>query len=554
MTNGKLQVLLIILIGVLTGCGGALKIVTGIPTTPSPSMVSENPTKEMDDQFRLNEPRYSVSLPQNKMLHKSLYLKEKKRLYLWVYENNAYELIAIDLGNSKALWTCKLPKKTTVYEMGTTESEDIYLDLNYSGRALIFLDPDQGIEKWRHGKNAKEGETGYCKYFNRKFNFLVNTDAIIVQDPNTYQTLNTIERFKMDCNRPSQGHTRFYNIHVYEIDNRFIIIDNGLHAISGESGQTLWSSKFPTIATRYHTGKNVALAVLGAFAGVYGGGRGPDYYFPSALIIQGEDAYFVSALSNLYRINSSTGHIEWAYDLGIGSANSMAKSENRIYLASCGEYESGILSFEQENGTQSSSFQTPFTPSIEAEVLSPEKLETLTENEMWERNLACYDAVIGKTGIVPDDKLVYYPVVYTRDEIVVLSNRVISVFDKLDGHTIRSLQNPGYGCNRFERILPFGEGQIMALSKNEIVVINIQDFSLAWKFNADWAIDDINKFNINSISTDHLYVRTFIDNKIKGCILKKETGEIVSRFEADQSLRGEDYLALSIDNGIYIYQ
>ena len=554
MLKIKLHLLLILFLGVIAGCAGSLKIVPEIPTSPSPNMVSENPTKDLEEQFRLNEPRYSVSLPKKKMLHKSLYLKEKGMLYLWLLEDKKYELVAINLKDSKVLWTCTLPKRAAVFGTGKTSADDIYLDLNYNGRALLFLDPILGIEKWRHGKDAKEGNKGYCKYFNRKFNFLVEADSIIIQNASTYQTLNKIDRFKMDPDRASGGHTRFYNLHVWKIDNQFIIMDNGMHAVSAETGQTLWSSRFPTIATRYHTGKNVGMAVLGALVGVYGGGRGPDYYFPSPLVIKASDYYFVSALSNLYRIDPTTGEIEWAYDLGIGAASSIAKFEDQIYLTSCGGYESGIFCFKQENCTQVTSFQTPYTPSIEAETLPPEKLKKLTENEMWERNLACYDAVISKKSIVSSDKYVYHPVIQTRDEMVVLSNAAINAFDKQNGHTNKSLQNPSFSCNKFERIMPLGEGQLMAISKNEIAVINIEDFSLAWKFDTGWSVDHITKFNIDSISNEFLYVRTFVDNKIKGYILKKETGKMISTLEADQSLRGADYLALSIYNKIYLFQ
>jgi len=53
-----------------------------------------------------------------------------------------------------------------------------------------------------------------------------------------------------------------------------------------------------------------------------GGERGPDHIFPSPLVIHSNDSYFVSDFSNLYRINPSTGNIDWAYDLDIGFAKS----------------------------------------------------------------------------------------------------------------------------------------------------------------------------------------------------------------------------------------
>jgi hypothetical protein len=160
----KFQVLFVILIGVIAGCAGPLKIVPRTPVTPSANMVIENSVKDFEDQFRWNEPRYSISLPQQKMLHRSFYDQEKERLYLWLFENKQYELIAIDLANSKTIWSFKLPKKTKVYGMGTTVTGDIYLDLNYGGSTLVFVDPDQGVEKWRHGKGARKEDTGYSKF------------------------------------------------------------------------------------------------------------------------------------------------------------------------------------------------------------------------------------------------------------------------------------------------------------------------------------------------------------------------------------------------------
>jgi outer membrane protein assembly factor BamB len=388
----KFQVLFVILIGVIAGCAGPLKIVPSTPTTPSTNMVIENSAKDFEDQFRLKEPRYSISLPQQKMLHQSFYDQEKERLYLWLFENKQYELIAIDLANSRTIWSFKLPKQTKVYGMGSTVTDDIYLDLNYNGSALVFVDPDQGVEKWRHGKGAKEGDTGYSKFFNRKFNFFVEADGIEVQDPNTYQTLNKIERFTVDRDRNlGRGYIRFDNIYVYEIGDQFIIVDNGLHAISMDTGQKLWSTRLPTIASRYHTGKNIATAIVGALVGAYNTGRGPDFVWSQPLIVRSNDAYFVSALSNLYRINALTGHIEWAEDLDIGFANHIDTSEDRVYLESCSGYESGIFSFEQENGAQVPSFSTPFTRPVNVEILTHEKMEEITENEMWHRNLACYD-------------------------------------------------------------------------------------------------------------------------------------------------------------------
>ena len=551
----KFQVLFVILIGVIVGCAAPLKIVPSTPPTPSADMVIENSVKDFEDQFRQNEPRYSISLPQQKMLHKSFYDQEKERLYLWLFENRQYELIAIDLANSKTIWSFKLPKKTKVYGMRTTVTGDIFLDLNYSGSTLVFVDPDQGVEKWRHGKGAKEGDTGYCRFFIRKFNFIVEADGIEIQDPNTYQTLNKIERFTVDRDRNlGRGYIRFDNIYVYEIGDQFIIVDNGLHAISKDTGQKLWSTRLPTMASRYHTGKNVAMAIVGALAGVHTTGRGPDFIRSQPLIVRSNDAYFVSALSNLYRINASTGHIEWAEDLNIGFANRIDIFEDRVYLVSSSEYESGIFSFEQKNGAPVSSFRTPFTRLVHAEILTPEKMEEITENEMWHRNLECYNALMGKKSIVPEDKRLYWPVIPTKDEIVALSADSINAFDKQDGHTNRWLPNPSFGCNKFERIMPVGENRFVAISKNEIAAIDIENFTLAWKFDAGWTIDDINKFRIDSISEDHWYVHAGVGKKIKGYILIKETGEMIMTFEADQSLRGSNFLALSIDNKISIFK
>jgi outer membrane protein assembly factor BamB len=551
----KFQVLFVILIGVIAGCAGPLKIIPSTPTTPTANMVIENPVKDFEDQFRHNEPRYSISLPQQEMLHQSLYDQKKERLYLWLFENKQYELIAIDLANSEILWSFKLPKKTRVYRMGTTVAGDIWLDLNYNGSTLVFVDPDQGVEKWRHGKGAKEGDRGYCKFFDREFNFVVEANGIEVQDPNTYQTLNKIERFTVDRNRNlGRGYIRFDNIYVYEIGDQFIIVDNGLHAISKDTGQKLWSTRLPTIASRYHTGKNIATAIVGALVGVYGAGRGPDFVWSQPLIVRSKDVYFVSALSNLYRINALTGHIEWAEDLDIGFANHIDVSEDRVYLESCSGYESGIFAFEQENGAPVPSFHTPFTRSVNVEILTDEKMEEITENEMWHRNLACYNALIGKKSIVLEDKRLYRPVITTKDEIVALSANAIHEFDKQDGHVNRSLPNPSFGCNEFERLMPVGENRFLAISKNEIAAIDIEDLTLAWKFDAGWTIEDIGKFRIDSISKDHWYVRAAIDKKIKGYILRKETGEMIMTFEADQSLRGSNFLALSIDNKISIFK
>ena len=258
-------------------------------------------------------------------------------------------------------------------------------------------------------------------------------------------------------------------------------------------------------------------------------------------------------MSNLYRFDSSTGHIEWAFDLGVGFANRINTYEDRIHLASCGGYESGLFCFNQENGTQASSFQTPFTRLLEPEALTAEKLEKITENEMWERNLACYDAFIGKQSIVPSEQYIYNPVILRKDEIVALSNDAINAFDKQDGRIRRSLQNPSFGCNKFERIMPVNETHFLAISKNEIAMINFEDFTFAWKFDTGWTIDSIDKFQIDSISDEHWYVRSIIDKKIKGYILKKETGEMIRSFEADEYRYGPDYLALLINNKISIF-
>lgn len=549
----RFQMLIIMFIGLVAGCAGPLQMVPTVHTSLPPNLVVENTGNEIIDQFRLNQPRYSVAMPQKMVLYKGLYQPEKSRLYIWLLEGKEYELVAIDLASRKILWGNQLPKNTTVYGMGKTVTDDLYLDLNYYGSALVFVDPDQGLEKWRHGKDAKEGYTGYCKYFNQKFNFFLTTDSIIVQDPSSYQTINSIKRFPIDQDRNGgQGYKTFYNIHVYEINDQLVIMDNGMHAVSKETGQTLWSTRFPTLASRYHTGKNVALAIVGAMVGVYGGGRGPDYVFPSPLVIQSDGSYFVSALSNLYRIDSSTGHVDWAYDLGIGFSSRIDTSEDRVYLAACGAYESGIFCFDQGNGAQAS-FQTPFTRPLELEPLAREKLEAITENEMWERNLTCYDAFIGKKGIVPNEQYLYSSVIPIEDEIVALSNDAINAFDKQDGRVRRSLPNPSFGCNKFERLMPFHENTFLAISKNEIAAINMDDFTLIWKFDTGWTIDNIDKFQIDSISDGLLYVHAIIDKKIKVYILKKENGEMIRTLEVDESLRGSGYLAILNDNKISIF-
>lgn len=551
MFKVKFQMLVMVLIVVISGCAGPLKMVPTVHTALPPNLVVENPGNNIEDQFRLNQPRYLVSLPQKMVLYKGHYQPEKSRLYIWLLEGREYELIAIDLANQKILWGNKLPKNTTVYGMGKSVSDDIYLDLRYISNALLFLDSENGVEVWRRGKDAQAGYTGSSKYFSRKFNFFVTADSIIVQDPKTYRTINSIKRFPIDQDRNGgQGFKTFYNLHVYEINDQFLIMDSGIHAVSKETGQTLWSSRFPTIASRYHTGKNIGMAIVGALVGVYSGGRGPDYVFPSPLVVQSNGSYFVSALSNLYRINPSNGNIDWAHDLGVGFANHIDTHEDRILLASCGGYESGIFCFDQENGAQVSSFQTRFTRSLEPEALATEKLEKITENEMWERNLACYDAFIGKQSIVSSDQFIYYPVIPKKDEIVALSNSAINAFDKQDGHIKRSLPNPSFECNKFERLMPFDETHFLAISKNEIAAINMDDFTLVWKFDTGWTID---KFIIDSVSNEHWYVHAIIDKKIKGYIIKKETGEMIRSFDTDEYRRGADYLAVLNDNKISIF-
>lgn len=169
---------------------------------------------------------------------------------------------------------------------------------------------------------------------------------------------------------------------------------------------------------------------------------------------------------------------------------------------------------------------------------------------MWERNLACYDAFIGKQSIVSSDQFIYYPVIPKKDEIVALSNSAINAFDKQDGHIKRSLPNPSFECNKFEHLMPFDETHFLAISKNEIAAINMDDFTLVWKFDTGWTID---KFIIDSVSNEHWYVHAIIDKKIKGYIIKKETGEMIRSFDTDEYRRGADYLAVLNDNKISIF-
>ena len=554
----------ILAIGLLTACAAPLKVTPTRPAVMPDNFIKAGASQDLAEQLRLNDPKYTLNFPDGVELSKAFYSAQGNRLYIPAKSNGQFEYMAINLSDGKILWMLKLPKNTILYKLKQTSSGDLWLDANCHGYTLAFLNPDTGEEKWRYGAGAAEKQPLPFRYFQTdKYNVFLGGNAIFVQDPTTYQMISTADRYATDLQGSNafKGNTLsfapFYNTHVIDYENQFLVVDHGLHAYSKQTGQKLWSARFPTIATQFHTGENVgkmfAGAFLGALTGVYvHNQRSPDVAYPKTLVAATEQYYYVSALSNLYCVNKATGVIEWAEELNLGYANLLDASAGRIYLISVGNYENAVCSIDKENGTIMPCAENVSAKKVVSQKLALDTVANMKEGELWQKHSACYDAMAAKQKLTTGDKQLL-AAVSLPEKIAILAKDGIYFLNKADGAPAGNLPNPIDTHAKVERIMALGENSMLAVSTRSIACIDTETLETRWNLDLPWALKTLDQFYLNSMSDQFLYLRAIVDKTIKACVVDKKTGVTVQNFEASQTLYDQNFLAIQNDRRVSIY-
>jgi len=581
--KGRLIVIILILI-LVTGCG------TGVNVTPtrSPDMAGYWTIKSTDrtliEQFHTGIPNYTIVIPDenlwrkgtfdqklNKMLLRngSISLK-KKKIGIPIFQKGQYKYLLIDLRYKRVIWDVEFPKKTKFYGSGFTSTGDVFLNLKYQGGTMLFLDSDDGREKWRYGKGSEQEYPSPYRIFMRKdFIYVLGGELVFIVDPNTYESVYTGERFETEMEKFSltsgSGHSYppFFKTRVYTYDDETIVVDNGLHVVSNKTGKVEWSSRFPTYACRFHTGKNVALCGLTGCSfclAVFGGGGSvqhyralrPDIVSQKTLIFRTDRYYVVSALSNVYCIDRSNGEIVWARNIGIAFADLIHVDNNLVYVAAYGNQATGLYCFSLRDGAPVQTFQSPFTTKIATEKLTDDMLSELTEEVLWVRNNDCYlKQIKGQPCVTPSNRLI--TVFPTKDNLVALTKDSILLIELNTGAVLKSFKMHELGTERIENIYKLENGKTIGITKKEILSLDMDNGKFEWVYKCDWNIDQVNKVQFAMLFDKYLLAYTYIGKKLNGYIIEPDTGQLVMKLESDELWYDKDTIALRKKGHIEIF-
>ena len=549
---------------VFASCGGPLKVVPSGPSTLPDNFYKQNTAVGPGEQWPANEARYTLTFPDGVELSKAFYSSKTGRLYIPAKSKKEFEYMALNLADGQVLWTLKLPDDATPHRLSETSTGDLWLDVFCHGQTLVFLDPASGEEKWRYGAGAKEKRPMPFKLFvGDKYNIFLGGKKIFVQDAASYKIISETDRYETDLQGGGvfKGNTMnyapFYNTNVIDYEDQVLVLDHGAHAFSKQTGEKLWSVRFPAIATRYHTGENAGKAVAGAFlavlTGVYSSGsRPPDVVHPKTLVLQTDHAYYFSSLSNLFCIDKATGAMDWARRMNLGYTNLIEDANDRIYLVSVGDYANGFCAVDKTSGSLIPCTNVVSPAMVEANELPVEEVAGITENKMWFNNRACYDAMMAKEKIAAGERQFLATLALPAD-IAILASDSIYFINKSDGTLSGSVPNPGSDGDKYQEMLRLDDETIAVISANKISAIRIGEQQPVWEQSWDWGLKDLGHFSINSISGDYLYARVVADKKIKGVVLDKKTGEKIREITADQTLYADNFLAVQNNNQVSIY-
>ena len=532
------------------------------------------------EQLHTAVPNYTIVIPDenlwrkgtieqkiNKMLlRKGSISLQTKKIGIPVYQKGKYKYLLIDLRYKRVIWDVEFPNKTKFFGSGFTSTGDVFLNLKYEGDTTLFLDSTDGKEKWRCGKGSKHECPSPHRIFMRKnYIYILGGELVIIVNPDTYETVYTGERFPTEMENlglaRGSGHScpPFFKTQVYTYDDETIVVDNGLHAVSNKTGGVEWSTRFPTYACRFHTGKNIAGCILTSCAAAIGGGsprgdprRRPDVVYPSTLFFRTDLYYVVSALSNVYCIDRFTGEIVWARDIGIAFANLIHVVNDLIYIAAFGDQANGLYCFSMKDGAPVQPFESPFTTEIATEKLTGDMLAGLTEEVLWVRNNDCYLKLIkGQPCIIPSNRLI--KVVPTKNNLVALTKDSIFLIELNTGAVSKSYKMHELGTERIENIFNLEKDKTIGITKKEILSIDIYKGKCKWIHKCDWDIDRVNEVQSSMIFDKYLLIYSYIGNKVIAYIFEPDTGHLVLKLEGDEVWYDKDTIALRKGNQIQIF-
>jgi hypothetical protein len=138
-------------------------------------------------------------------------------------------------------------------------------------------------------------------------------------------------------------------------------------------------------------------------------------------------------------------------------------------------------------------------------------------------------------------------------KIAILAADGIHFLNKADCMSAGNLANPSEDAAKIQQIHRLPSKSVLAVSKSRIICIDSNTLAPSWSLDMPWTLDNLDHLYINSMSEKHLYVHVIMDKTIKGCVVNKQTGTIIKRFEASQNLWAQNLLALQNDNRVSIY-
>jgi len=559
-----------------------------VTATRSPDLTAYWTIKSTDrtliEQFHTGIPNYTIVIPDEKLwrkgsidqkinkmlLRKGTISLKAKKVGIPIYKKGKYDYLLIDLRYKRVIWDIALPRKINFYGSGFTGTGDVFLSLEYDGDNTLFLDSNDGVEKWRCGKGSTQECPSPHRIFVRgDFIYTLGGEQVFIVNPNTYEIVHTGERFETEMEKFSHargsGHScpPFFNSEVYTYDDETILVDNGLHVVSNKTGKVEWSSRFPTYACRFHTGKNIALCGLTgcSFCLAASGGGGtvahyralrPDVVSQKTLIFRTDRYYVVSALSNVYCIDRSNGEIIWARNIGIAFADLLHVDNNLVYIAAYGNQANGLYCFSMRDGAPVQAFQSPFTEKIRAEKLTGNMLSELTEEVLWVENNDCYlKQIKGQPCVFPSNRLI--KVVPTKDNLVALTRDSILLIDFNTGAVLKSFKMDELGTERIENIFNLEKGKTIGITKKEIVSLDTYNGKYEWIYKSDWNIDRFNKVQSAMIFDKYLLIYSYIGKKLNGYIIEPDTGQLVMKLEGDELWYDKNTIALRKERHIQIF-
>ncbi|MFC1888780.1 PQQ-binding-like beta-propeller repeat protein [Thermodesulfobacteriota bacterium] len=526
---------------------------------------SEGAPLRLDDQIRMRRPRYTLALPDRLDLAKGEIYFIGHRICVPILEEGSTTYFMFDLENAKILWRKAFPETATIQKAGVLDNGDIYVQtfMVYSTKImkniLVVMDGQTGEERWQYPNSSQGGGNTFLFAPHSSVHYIIERKKIIALDAKTYSVLSSTDRFKKE----------FINNKVLIVPERTLIFDHGLHIFSGETGAEEWSSRFPTYAVYHHTKGNVGRfmggILLAGLTGLATGGRasftvfshkGPSYIFPPPLAVPYGDEYIVSALNNVICLDRSSGEVSWASALDISFVEGMDIDDRAVTIYCSAKCGNGIYSLSREDGSSRHSFRSPFTHEMHVEGIDPESLGDISEKEAWRRNEICFDAILEGEGDMSIGELI--DAAFTEDAVLALTKEEIVVIDKDDGSIVEKIALEELGCSGLDALRVLPNGEALGLSKYEVISLDLEGERSKWALEFGWSASNMSSFRWHALGEGMLIFHGVIGKDIlggigRGLVVNLESGELLSEIVGDEIDSGDDWLILRDSNRIEIY-